>query len=205
MNEKEKNRKDARENRDTIENIKNLKDGYISQVVHQLANLILKYNAVIVLEDLNGGFKIRRQKIEKAAYQKLELDLAKKLNYLVLKEAKNEEPGSATNAYQLCPLVNNYGDIKGKQRGIMFYTRANYTSITDPASGRRKNLYLKEGKKGEEMRAQILNFTSIGYDEQKSAFYFTYNPKKFSGGKGLKKERTLRSNVERWRGKPNDK
>jgi CRISPR-associated protein Cpf1 len=46
----------------------------------------LKYNAIIVLEDLNGGFKRGRQKIEKSVYQKLELALAKKLGYLVLKD-----------------------------------------------------------------------------------------------------------------------
>jgi hypothetical protein len=81
-------RNSARQNRDTIGSIKDLKDGYISQVVHQLASLVLKYNAVIVLEDLNGGFKKGRQKIEKSVYQKLELALAKKLAYLVLKDAE---------------------------------------------------------------------------------------------------------------------
>ena len=55
------------------------------------------------------------------------------------------------------------------------------------------------------MRKQILNFTNIGYDEQQSAFYFTYNPTNFSEGKGLAKQRTLWSNVERWRGAKNDK
>jgi CRISPR-associated protein Cpf1 len=79
-------RKNARQNRDTIGSIKDLKDGYISQVVHQLTDLVLKYNAIIVLEDLNGGFKIGRQKIEKSVYQKLELALAKKFSYLVLKD-----------------------------------------------------------------------------------------------------------------------
>jgi CRISPR-associated protein Cpf1 len=97
--------------------------------------------------------------------------------------------------------VSNFGDIKGKQWGIMLYTRANYTSITDPVSGRRKNLYLKKGK-GEEMRKQILNFTAIGYDEQKSAFYFEYDPKKFTDTIAIIKgytKRKVRSNVERWR------
>ena len=87
LSEKAGERLQARQNWDTIGSIKDLKDGYISQVVHQLATLVLKYNAVIVLEDLNGGFKRGRQKIEKSVYQKLELALAKKLSYLVLKDA----------------------------------------------------------------------------------------------------------------------
>jgi len=39
-----------------------------------------------VLEDLNSGFKRGRQKIEQSVYQKLELALAKKFNFLVNKE-----------------------------------------------------------------------------------------------------------------------
>jgi CRISPR-associated protein Cpf1 len=81
-------RQDARQNWDIIGSIKDLKDGYISQVVHTLADLVLRYNAVIVLEDLNGGFKRGRQRIEKSVYQKLELALAKKLSYLVLKDVE---------------------------------------------------------------------------------------------------------------------
>jgi CRISPR-associated protein Cpf1 len=86
LDEKAGERLQARQNWDTIGSIKDLKDGYISQVVHQLTTLVLDYNAIIVLEDLNGGFKRGRQKIEKSVYQKLELALAKKLNYLVLKD-----------------------------------------------------------------------------------------------------------------------
>jgi CRISPR-associated protein Cpf1 len=86
LSNKADERKNARQNRDTINSIKELKNGYISQVVHRLAQLVLKYNAVIVLEDLNGGFKRGRQKIEKSVYQNLELALAKKFGYLVLKD-----------------------------------------------------------------------------------------------------------------------
>jgi CRISPR-associated protein Cpf1 len=97
--------------------------------------------------------------------------------------------------------VNSFGDIKGKQRGVLFYTRANYTSITDPVSGRRRHLYFSK-KTGEEMRKQVVSFTAMGYDEKKSEFFFTYNPAHFSAeGKGLSKEWTLWSGVERWRKK----
>jgi CRISPR-associated protein Cpf1 len=74
-----------------IESIKELKNGYISQVVHKLASLIIEHNAIIVFEDLNSGFKRGRQKIEKQIYQKLELALAKKLNYLTMKTKMDTE------------------------------------------------------------------------------------------------------------------
>jgi len=51
------NRDFARQNWQAIGKIKDLKDGYISQVVHQITDLAIEHNALIVLEDLNIGFK----------------------------------------------------------------------------------------------------------------------------------------------------
>jgi CRISPR-associated protein Cpf1 len=97
------------------------------------------------LENLNSGFKNSRKKIEKQVYQKLELALAKKLNFVVNKSAKDEELLSVQKALQLTPPVNNFGDIENaRQYGIMLYTRANYTSQTDPKTGWRKTIYLKK-------------------------------------------------------------
>lgn len=53
LKEKADSRLQARQNRDTIEKIADLKEGYISQVVKKLTDLMLEYNAVIVFEDLN--------------------------------------------------------------------------------------------------------------------------------------------------------
>lgn len=146
----------ARKNWQTIGNIKNLKDGYISQVVHEITKLALEHNALIILENLNGGFKNARKKIEKSVYQKLELALAKKLNFVVEKDALDGAPGSVERAYQLTPAVNNFSDIeKAQQFGIMLYTRANYTSQTDPKTGWRKSIYLKKGKE-EDIKDRIL-------------------------------------------------
>lgn len=83
--EKEKKRDTERKDWKTIENIKELKEGYISQVVHKLVQLAIEHNAIIVMEDLNSGFKRLRQKIERQIYQKFELALAKKLNFVVIK------------------------------------------------------------------------------------------------------------------------
>ena len=164
LSQKAENRLHARQNRDTIEKIADLKNGYISQVVNKLVELALEYNAVIVFEDLNAGFKRGRQKIEQSVYQKLELALAKKLNFIVKKEKAVGEPWSVTSAYQLAPQINTFWDIKWKQRGIMLYTRANYTSVTDPLTGWRKQ-QRRRGKRGDHReRTQIKYDPSLELD-----------------------------------------
>ena len=189
------NRDMARKNWQTIGTIKELKEGYISQIIRKIADIAIEHDALIVLEDLNTGFKRGRQKIEKSVYQKFELALAKKLNFLIDKSAKTGEIGSVTNALQLTPPVNNYGDIENrKQVGIMLYTRANYTSQTDPATGWRKSIYLQKSSE-ENIKKQILDsFSDIRFDGQD--YFFTYTDgninrvwKMFSGINGVSLDR----------------
>ena len=52
LDTKEKNRDKARKEWTEIQNIKELKEGYISQVVHKICELMMKYEAIIALEDL---------------------------------------------------------------------------------------------------------------------------------------------------------
>ena len=169
----------AKKNWQAQNRIKDLKSGYISHVVHQLVEETIKDgdsinpHAYIVLEDLNTEMKRGRQKIEKQVYQNLELSLAKKFNFVVDKNAKPGEPGSVSKALQLTPPVSNYQDIEGKKQfGVMLYTRANYTSITDPATGWRKTIYIKNGKE-EDIKNKILEkFSDFGFDGKD--YYFEY-------------------------------
>lgn len=133
--EREKERKDWK----TIENIKELKNGYISWLVREIAYMMLNENAILVFEDLNIGFKRGRQKIEQQVYQKLELALAQKLNYLVQKNAPEGTVGHYLKAHQLTPHIVTPQDI-GKQCGTMFYVSPGYTSLTCPECGYRKNV-----------------------------------------------------------------
>ena len=68
--------------------IEELKEGYLSQVIHKITQLMVKYHAIVVLEDLNMGFMRGRQKVEKQVYQKFEKMLIDKLNYLVDKKGR---------------------------------------------------------------------------------------------------------------------
>ena len=80
LHTKEKEREKARKSWSSVENIKELKAGYLSHVVHKLAGLIIEHNAIVCLEDLNSGFKRGRFKVEKQVYQKFEKALIDKLN-----------------------------------------------------------------------------------------------------------------------------
>lgn len=200
-------RSKARQNWQTIGTIKKLKDGYISQVVRKIADLAVQHNAYIVLENLNTGFKRGRQKIEKSVYQKLELALAKKLNFLVDKTAKIGEVGSVTKALQLTPPVNNYSDIERRpQVGIMLYVRANYTSQTDPITGWRKTIYLNSGSQ-EAIKDQIIKvFKDISFDGKDYVFTYTNQStgkewKLYSGkdGKSLDRFRARKISENSWK------
>lgn len=193
----------ARKNWKTIGTIKELKNGYISQVVRRIVDIAVERGAFIVLENLSIGFMRGRQKIEKSVYQKLELALAKKLNFLVDKSAKPGDIGSVTRAFQLTPPVNTFSDIKSNQFGIMLYVRANYTSQTDPLTGWRKTVYLKGGSE-EHIRKEIQDaFEDIRFDGKDYVFEYV---EKIDKGKAPLKSWALYSGIngkslDRFRGK----
>lgn len=133
LDKKEKERDKARKNWTSVENIKELKEGYISQVVHKICELVVKYDAVIAMEDLNFGFKRGRFPVEKQVYQKFENMLISKLNLLIDKKTEPTENGGLLRAYQ---LTNKFDGVnKAKQNGIIFYVPAWDTSKIDPVTG----------------------------------------------------------------------
>ena len=128
--ERDKNRKEWKK----IENIKELKQGYLSHLVHKISKLMIDNNAIVVFEDLNSGFKRGRFKFEKQVYQKLEKALIDKLNYLVFKDKKSSKLGGYLKAYQLTAPFESFQKM-GKQTGFLFYTPAYYTSKVCPSTG----------------------------------------------------------------------
>jgi len=200
LEERADDRKRARKNWEEIEGIKDLKKGYISQVVRKLADLAIKHNAIIVMEDLNMRFKQIRGGIEKSAYQQLEKALIGKLNFLVNKgEVDPLKTGHLLSAYQLTALFETFKDM-GKQTGIIFYTQASYTSRIDPLTGWRPNIYLKYSN-ADQAKKDILKFSNINFNEAKGLFEFTYDIKDFSNTKDfpIKTKWTVCSNVKRFR------
>lgn len=173
----------GRESWEEIGKIKDLKDGYISQVVYEISKLVIEEDAVVVLEDLNSQFKAKRTaKVEKSVYKKFELALARKFSNLVLKERQPSEVGGVLNSYQLTPHIplNDIAKFeKKKQWGIMLYIRPNYTSATDPLTGWRKSIYISNSANYKEIQ-EVFNpnqkqYIQINFDKAHNCFKFSYN------------------------------
>ena len=195
LDEIEKDRDEQRKTWQEMTNIKDMKKGYVSQVVKKICDLTIKYNAIIVFEDLNVGFKRGRFAIEKQIYQNLELALAKKLNYLVFKDAKENEPGHHSKAFQLTPPVSNFQDI-GKQCGIMFYVPASYTSAICPVCGFRKNISTSIGIL--ENNKKFIEKFKICYEKERDCFRISYKISDFykSNSKQSSDEIKLFENID---------
>ena len=179
LDTREEERLTARQSWQTIENIKELKEGYLSQVVHKITQLMVKYHAVVVLEDLNKGFMRGRQKVEKQVYQKFEKMLIDKLNYLVDKKADTAQSGGLLNAYQLTSKFDSFQKL-GKQSGFLFYIPAWNTSKIDPVTGF-VNLLDTSYQNTEKAKAKAFfsKFDAIRYNADKDWFEFNLDYDKF--------------------------
>lgn len=169
---KEKERDEARKSWGTIENIKELKEGYISQVVHKIAKLMVENNAIVVMEDLNFGFKRGRFKVEKQVYQKLEKMLIDKLNYLVFKDKSPNESGGLYKALQLTNKFESFQKLyKQKQSGFLFYVPAWNTSKIDPTTGF-VNLFDTRYENLDKAKDFFSKFEAIRYNGSENYFEF---------------------------------
>ena len=167
---REGDRKEARQNWQKIENIKELKEGYLSQVVHVITKMMVEYKAIVVLEDLNGGFMRGRQKIERQVYEKFEKMLIDKLNYYVDKQKDANDNGGLLRAYQLASKFDTFKKL-GKQSGCLFYIPAWNTSKIDPVTGF-VNMFDTRYENADKARKFFNKFKSISYNADKEWFEF---------------------------------
>lgn len=178
LDQKEKDRAKARESWQSIENIKDLKEGYLSQVINKITDLMIKYNAIVVLEDLNFGFMRGRQKVEKQVYQKFEKMLIDKLNYLVKKNYSNNEYGGLLKAYQLTNQFESFRKL-GKQSGVLYYIPAWNTSKMDPVTGFVNLLYIKYENE-EKAKEFVKKLDGIRYNAKNNYFEFDVDYDKYT-------------------------
>ena len=191
--QKAKDRTKERQDWKTVENIKELKEGYLSQVVSKICELVKKYDAIICLEDLNYGFKNSR--IERQVYQKFENMLVSKLNFLADKKEEPVNLGGLLNAYQLTNKVGN--TYKSMQNGFIFYVPAWMTSKIDPTTGF-ANLLRFHYESIEKSKKIIECIDKIYYSKKEEMFAFDINYENFNRGSlSAKKKWTLYSNGTR--------
>jgi hypothetical protein len=178
LQEKEVSRTEARKNWQTIENIKELKEGYLSLIIHQLAKLMVEKNAIIVMEDLNYGFKDSRAKVEKQIYQKFENMLIKKLQYLVIDKDNLYDNGGILKAYQFTNEVIPPYKNMSKQNGFLFYVPPDYTSKIDPVTGFVNLLNTRYTNRKNAIEF-FKKFDKIYYDTKNHYFRFDFDYKHF--------------------------
>lgn len=180
LNQREKERDKARKSWQTIGKIAELKEGYLSAVIHKLAQLMIKHNAIIVMEDLNFGFKRGRFHVEKQVYQKFEHMLIDKLNYLVFKDRGLTDAGGVLNGLQLASQFESFQKL-GKQSGVLFYIPAGYTSKIDPKTGFVNMFNFKDLTNVHKKRNFFSKLDSIHFDTETDSFVFTFDYKNFDG------------------------
>ena len=177
LKQQEGARQTARKEWKEIGKIKEIKEGYLSLVIHEISKMVIKYNAIIAMEDLSYGFKKGRFKVERQVYQKFETMLINKLNYLVFKDISITENGGLLKGYQLTYIPEKLKNV-GHQCGCIFYVPAAYTSKIDPTTGF-VNIFKFKDLTVDAKREFIKKFDSIRYDSEKNLFCFTFDYNNF--------------------------
>ena len=173
LTQREKERDEARKSWSSVGKIKDLKEGFLSAVIHEIATMMVENNAIVVLEDLNFGFKRGRFKVERQVYQKFEKMLIDKLNYLCFKDCKSDEPGGILRGYQMAQKITSFQRL-GKQSGFLFYIPAAYTSKIDPVTGFVNHFNLQDITNAEKRKDFFLKMDRIEMRNGHIEFEFDY-------------------------------
>lgn len=173
----------ARRDWETIDTVKEIKFGFLSQIVHEIAMAIIKYDAIVVLENLNRGF-MQKRGLENNVYQKFEQMLLDKLSYYVDKTKQPEEPGGALHAYQLSDTYANFNSLSKnamvRQSGFVFYIPAWLTSKIDPVTGFASFLKFHRDDSMATIKSTISKFDCFKYDKECDMFHIRIDYNKFS-------------------------
>lgn len=184
--------------------IKNFKKGYLSYAINEIVKTAYENNSLIILENLDFAFKIFRQKISKNIYQIFETNLINKLNYLVFKDKKNDEPAGILKGIQLVPPAKNYKEIKKPIFGSVIFVNSRFTSKIDPTTGFYK--FLAFNKNDIDKIDEFIKGMRFFYDKEKDEFFlniYTNQLQDFVKNKNILPDSflnhtwTLRSNILR--------
>ena len=173
LEQREKERDEARKSWDSVGKIKDLKEGFLSAVIHEISKMMIENNAIVVLEDLNFGFKRGRFKVERQVYQKFEKMLIDKLNYLSFKDREAGEEGGILRGYQMAQKFISFQRL-GKQSGFLFYIPAAYTSKIDPVTGFVNHFNFNDITNAEKRKEFLMKMERIEMKNGNIEFTFDY-------------------------------
>ncbi len=201
LRDKENYNQKQKQNWSEVQGLKDFKKGYLSRIIYEITQLIIKYNAILVLEDLNENFMEERQKVDANVYRDFENALLRKLNYMCIKSKETNEDGSACHGYQLTELFSGKRKLP-KQSGIVFFVDAWNTSKTDPTTGFINMFKLPNDNNIQKIRSFFGKFKSIRFNPMTNSYEFKFDYKSFSKEltvklANIKSDWILSSNVKR--------
>ena len=162
--ERQKSRMDWQE----IDNISNLKEGYLSLVINEIINLMIENNAILVMEQLSTEFIYNRAMIERNIYQKFQTNILKKLSCLIFKNIDKNENGGLYHPYQLVPDIKKFNN-NSIQFGWVFFINPAYISKICP----------------EEAYVNVFNYSNINNYNDRISFLLKFKSiKKLANGSG---------------------
>ena len=188
LDERGKERDEARVNWQEIGNIKELKEGYLSNIISKIAALMVKHNAVCVMEDLSYNFIRERSAIEKQIYQKFEKMLIDKLNFYVDKKKNPEELGGLLKPLQLANKFVSFEKI-GKESGMIFYVSPYKVTDIDPVTGF-VNLFDTRYFNIDKSLRFFSKFKNINYNDKADWFEFSFDYSDFTDKDKIQSART---------------
>jgi len=170
--DREKERNENRKNWTSVKEIKNLKAGYLSRVVGEIAKLVRKYGCVVAMERLEKEFKNKRRKFEKNVYEQFERDLVSKLSFLMDKDVKD---GRIKTTVQLSnPGSTETERTKYTQNGIIFFMNPSWVSKTDPLTGFVNRLNTRH-KSVKDAEAFLSSLDGFKYNGKTGRFEITFH------------------------------
>lgn len=158
--------------------IVDLKNGYLSCVIHELAEKMRDGKAVIVMEGLNVEFKNGRKKIERQVYQRFEDNLMSKFSYLTFKDRMPEEDGGILNGLQYARELK-VSEMKGTQNGMLLYVNPAYTTRIDPVTGFANIINFGKYETNKDKKEFLQSFDYIGYDPDMDMFRLEFDFRNF--------------------------
>jgi CRISPR-associated protein Cpf1 len=103
---------------------------YCSAAIEEIIDLVLQYDSIILLEDLNN--KVLTQS---KLYKTFEDMLTRSLQYAFVPSRSSTDDGGVLNGYQLAPAGKRGNFSNKNQCGILFFVPPQWTSKIDPKTG----------------------------------------------------------------------
>ena len=118
----------------SIQSIKELKAGYVSQVLHVVLELMERYNALVVMENPDFLSTVGNPVLDKTDMVHFVHRLIEKLNYVVKKRRPSDD---IFGVYRAAQLTEKFDSLErmGHQSGVVFLVSGVATPIVDPSTG----------------------------------------------------------------------